>query len=51
MFRRFVINPIRRKLGLPVHYRLKAKGLRLGVFMKPELSWAYISFLWRSTKG
>lgn len=31
MFRRFVINPIRRMLGLPVHYRLKAKSARISL--------------------
>jgi hypothetical protein len=29
MFRRLIINPVRRWFGLPVHYRMKAKGLRI----------------------
>lgn len=30
MIRRYIVNPIRRFFGLPVHYRMKAKGARFG---------------------
>lgn len=30
MFRQHIINPIRRYCGLPVHYRMKAKGAFIG---------------------
>lgn len=29
--RRFIVNPIRRKLGLPVHYRMRARTGHFGV--------------------
>lgn len=31
MIRRLIINPFRRWLGLPVHYRMRARGGHLGM--------------------